>query len=126
MKRWKIILAFVAVFLAGAIAGGVSAIRFAPMPFREMPDPAKLAAGLLHRLSSDLALRPEQVASIKPVLERSTEKAVGLHRQFMQSMGGNMDACDVEIERYLDAEQKAKFEAIRAKRPHFGEAAHTP
>jgi len=126
MKRWKIVLAFVAVFLAGVIAGGVTALRVVPPPFHGLPDPTKLAASLLRRLNSDLALRPEQVADIQPVLQRSAEKAAAFHREFIHSMDDNMDACDAEIERYLDPEQKAKFAAIRAKRPHFDQPAHAP
>ncbi len=120
MKHWKIILTFTAVFLAGAIVGGLAVMRFVTPPFFRVPDAAEMTAQMMHRLKADLALRPDQEASIQPILARSTEKAVSLHREFLHWMGDNIDACDLEIETYLDARQKAQFESIRAKRPHFG------
>ena len=120
MKRWKIILAFAAVFVAGTVVGGLTVMRFVPPPLGRVPDAAEMTAHMMRRLKADLALRPDQEASIQPILAHSVEQSVGLHREFLHWMGDNIDACDLEIEIFLDAKQKAQFESIRAKRPHFG------
>jgi hypothetical protein len=115
MKRWKIILAFAAVFFAGVIAGGLVALRFIPRPFGPHPTAAELTAHVMHRLKSDLALNPDQIAKIQPVVASTAEQTVAFHRELSARIRTAIDSSDLEIEGFLDSEQKAKFENVRAK-----------
>jgi len=119
MKRWKIILAFAAIFFAGVIAGGVAVIRIIPPPFGPLPDAAKMTAHLMRKLKSDLALTPDQEAKIQPVVARATEQTVAFHHELSARIRTAIDSSDLEIEGFLDAKQKAQFESLRAKRPHL-------
>jgi hypothetical protein len=118
MKRWKIVLAFAAVFLAGVIVGGLAIMRCIPPPFGPSPSAAKMTAHMMSRLNSDLALTPDQAAKIQPVIARATEQTVAFHRDLSARIRTAIDSSDLEIEGFLDPKQKAKFESIRAKHPH--------
>ena len=118
MKRWKIILAFAAVFFAGVIAGGLTVMRLLPPPFGHFPSSADMADRIMRGLKSDLALSPDQVAKIQPVVARSTEQFRAFHHELSARIRTAIDSSDLEIEGFLDSKQKAKFESIRAKRPH--------
>jgi hypothetical protein len=117
MKRWKITLAFVAVFFAGVIVGGMAVMRLIPPPFGPFSSAAKMTAHMMRRLKSDLELSPEQTAKIQPVIARATEQTVAIHRELSAQIRTAIDSSDLEIEGFLDSKQKAKFESIRAKRP---------
>ena len=119
MKRWKIALAFAAVFLAGVIAGGLMTVRFVHPPFGPFPSAAEMTAHMMRRLNSDLALSADQAAKIQPVVARSTEQTTAVHRELSGRIQATIDASDLEIEGFLDARQKARFESIRAKRPRL-------
>jgi hypothetical protein len=118
MKRWKVALAFAAVFLAGVIVGGSTVMRLIPPPFGPFPNAAaKMTERMMRMLKSDLALRPDQEEKIKPVVARTTEQTVGFHRELSARIQAAIDSSDLEIEAFLDPNQKAKFEKLRAKRP---------
>ena len=73
---------------------------------------------MMRMLKSDLALRPDQEEKIKPVVARTTEQTLGFHRELSARIQAAIDSSDLEIEAFLDPNQKAKFEKLRAKRPH--------
>jgi hypothetical protein len=114
MKRWKIVLAFAAVFFAGVIVGGVAVMRLIPPPFGHFPNAAEITARMMRRLQSDLDLSPDQAVKIRPVIARAAEQTVGLSAQIRALI----DSSDLEIEGFLDSKQKAKFESIHAKHQH--------
>ena len=122
MKRLKIILPFAAVFFAGVIAGGVTVMRLIPPPFGPFPNAAKMTAHMMRKLKSDLALSPDQEAKIEPVIARTTEQTVAFHHELSARIQAAIDSSDLQIEGFLDARQKAKFESIRAKRPRLPNA----
>jgi uncharacterized protein YneF (UPF0154 family) len=120
MKRWKFALAFAAVFVAGVIVGGLIVMRLIPPPFGPNPTTAaKMTERMMSMLKTDLNLRPDQEEKIKPVIARTTEQAVGFHRELSTRIQAAIDSSDLEIEGFMDSQQKAKFEKLRAKRPRL-------
>lgn len=119
MKRWKIILAFVAVFLAGALVGGVTVMRFVPPPFHGPPNEAEMTEHLMRMLKSELHLTPDQAARIQPIVVRVTQQMIGFHQEVAGRMDESIDASDREIAACLDPAQKVKFAEICAKRPRM-------
>jgi hypothetical protein len=73
-------------------------------------------------LRADLDLRPDQVEKIRPVIARTTEQTVDFHREFSTRIQTAIDSCDLEIEGFMDSQQKMKFEKLRAKRRHLPNA----
>jgi len=119
MKRWKIILAFVAVFLAGALVGGLTVMRFVPSPFHGPPNEAEMTEHLMRMLKSELHLTAEQAARIQPIVTRTTQQMFVIHQEVAGRMDESIDASDREIAAVLDPAQKTKFAELCAKRPRM-------
>lgn len=117
MKRWGIVLSFVAVFLAGALVGGAVTLRLAHEHFFKPPHSADMVEHILAELRSELALTPEQVGKIRPIVEKSTGEAEAYRRQIFQQLRVIFDASDEAIKGQLTSEQVAKFEKLKARRP---------
>jgi hypothetical protein len=117
MKLWKIVLSFVAVFLAGAFVGGAVTLRLAHEHFFRPPRPADMVAHIIADLRSELGLTPEQVDKIKPIVEKSTAEAEEYRRQIFQRLQAIFDASDDSIKAQLTSAQIIKFDQLKAKRP---------
>jgi hypothetical protein len=117
MKRWKIVLSFVAVFLAGALVGGAVTLRLAHEHFFKPPQPADMVAHIMKELRSELELTPEQVEKIQPIVEKSTAEAEENRRQIFQRLHAIFEASDEAIKAQLTSVQVTKFEQLKARRP---------
>lgn len=117
MKRWKIVLSFVAVFLAGALVGGAVTLRLAHEHFFRPPRPADMVAHIIKELRTELELTPEQVEKIQPIVEKSTAEAEQYRHQIFQRLQTIFDASDDAIKAQLTNAQITKFEQLKARRP---------
>jgi len=116
MKRWKIVLSFVTIFLAGALVGGALTLRFAHEHFFKPPRAGEMAEHIVTELRTELKLSPDQVAKIKPIVENSTSQAETYHREVFQRLQAIFDASDDAIKAQLTSEQVTKFEQLKARR----------
>jgi Spy/CpxP family protein refolding chaperone len=121
MKRWKIILSFLAVFLAGGIVGSALSLRFMHHLFFSPPLAAEMTQKLMQNMRSDLQLTPEQAAQIEPIVARATESATALHRDVLSRVKKLFEDSDNEIGALLTPEQQALFEKVKARRPNLPE-----
>src|SRR5437588_8776274 len=70
--RWKLILAFVLVFLAGAACGFFGAFH-AHYFFARM-GPGSMAQHMKQRLRAELKLTPEQMQQISPIIDHAASQ----------------------------------------------------
>jgi Spy/CpxP family protein refolding chaperone len=120
MKPWKLILAFLVVFAAGAVTGGFTAGRFFHGPFRSPPGATQIADHVMRDFKNDVDLKPEQTPQIREIVFRHAEELVALHRDLATRMRATIAESDREVTALLDEKQKAQFEKMRANRPPLG------
>jgi len=115
-KTWKVILAFIGIFVAGLVVGGLVTLRVvkALTPPR-LASPEQFGPQLMKRFTDDLALTPAQQEQIKPLIARAAEELHQMRRTTMQNSQAIIDRTESDIAAVLTPEQRAKFEQMRAE-----------
>jgi len=96
-KPWKVIWAFIGVFVAGSLFGGLLALRFdltrhwMAAKHAVGPADAPVNPSLMQRFAKRLKLTPEQKEQLRPVMERAGEdfrRIALLDRLDLAALGG--------------------------------------
>jgi hypothetical protein len=102
ISKTKAVLYLLAVFLAGAVTGGVGGASLA-RSFRPLPPPHRdLPAHIVAGLQRELCLTAEQVSQITPLVRTQTAENVEL-------IIAGMRRTDAQIERFLTPDQITKL-----------------
>ncbi|HTO02118.1 MAG TPA: hypothetical protein VL069_00385 [Opitutus sp.] len=108
-QPWKVVLAFVGVFLAGVICGG-------PLLdwVRERSDANRppFAERTMRRFEKELKLTVAQKEKIEPVLLRTQTQWRQFRQENVRNLMGVIDRMHADIEVELTPEQRVKLEAI--------------
>ncbi len=117
-KPWKVILAFLGVFLAGAVFGGFLSLRVARHFFESAkprgPVPLEqFSPQMFKRLAEKLELTPEQKEKIRPILKQTEEEMRRLRQSGMRESMAVADRMHDEVSALLTPEQKAKLESMK-------------
>ncbi len=110
-KPWKVAVAFAVVFLAGGVTGGLVAVRMAPTFVQRRVFSEQFATTQMRILTEALALTPQQVEKIRPVVTTTGEDLVRLRRD----TSATFDRMHAGIIRELNPEQRAKHEEFLAR-----------
>jgi len=124
-KSWRVILAFVGIFMAGTVTGGLIALRMAPS-LREqrlpsvlrpsaMSTPRPFQPQFLRRMAEQLDLTAEQKESIKPIETRTIEELRRLRRETQHDTELIIERAQDEIRALLTPVQQGKFDESIAK-----------
>lgn len=117
-KNWRVIFAFVGIFIAGAVSG----LLLAPRVFNHVAERRGPATGrapaavqqlgpqLFRRLTERLNLTEEQREKIKPIEVRTTEDLRRLRRETQHSTELALERMQDEISAILTPEQRVQFE----------------
>ncbi|HTZ20673.1 MAG TPA: hypothetical protein VMC06_07305 [Opitutaceae bacterium] len=116
-KTWKVVLAFIGIFLAGAVAGGFVSLRFVKTPppqvlQRTVPE-QQWVIGQMRRFVNELKLDEAQRGQVKPALERAAADIRRLRRRTYRETMDIIESMNNEIAPMLTEVQKEKFEDIR-------------
>ncbi len=132
-KPWKVIFAFVAVFIAGAIFGGVFTLRTSGKRWAGPPAPkvriekrpatpgpgaaAGQASGtaptMMRQFTQRLKLTPEQRKAISPILARAAEDWQRLRRENVENTTRVNERMYADVAAQLSPEQRAELEVMR-------------
>lgn len=118
-KPWKVILAFLGVFLAGAVFGGFLSMRVARRfmenpPLREPGQPGgQFSPQVLKRLSERLDLTPAQEEKIRPILKQTEEEMRRLRQSGFRETIAVAERMHEQVAALLTPEQKTKLDAMR-------------
>ncbi len=132
-QKWKVLLAFAGIFVAGAIAGGVVALRVekeraaATAAEKERvardKDAGKISPQLMGQLTSQLALDKAQKERIQPIIDQTAEKIATLNQDYREATQDYREETmklreemEHEISGLLSAEQRKKLADGQAKR----------
>jgi Spy/CpxP family protein refolding chaperone len=126
-KPWKVVLAFTAIFLAGAVFGGLLAIRVGPRLFQKRNGPPPPASpAVLRHLTERLDLTAAQKEKIRPLVDRAEEEirpiteryneaARPLRQQSIKDTGAIVRRLQQEISSELTPDQRKKLEKMKER-----------
>lgn len=121
-NRVKAYLALAGAFVLGGVVAGAGYHAYATQKNAELfaGDREAIEARRVEVMSRELGLSSEQEAQVRELFRRHAPERRRLMREAMQSCGAAMSAhrerLDAEIRALLDAEQRVRFEALRAER----------
>lgn len=122
MSNWKVILATLAIFATGVMAGGALVWKLAPRPeaSRELPfDPREMRQGYVNHLEHELSLTVDQREKISVVLSNSHERVKLIFEDFNPKMRKEMEQVRDEIKAELQPGQQELFDELRKRRNRY-------
>ena len=112
--RWKLIVAFVLIFLAGAACGFFGAIHMHQAFFARMA-PASMAQHMKERMRAELKLTPDQMQKISPIIDRTASQLQTVRDQTMQNVHEIFSQSHREMEPLLTPEQRVKLKQMEER-----------
>lgn len=133
-KPWKVVLAFISVFIAGAVFGGLFTVGSArramaahkqpgPVvtppgsqpPGKAPPPPAPLGPAIIRQITTRLSLTADQKEKIRPIVTRAAEDLQRLRRENLQDTTRTMERMYADVSAMLTPEQRTELEEMRRK-----------
>ncbi|MEO6873509.1 MAG: hypothetical protein ABI222_01680 [Opitutaceae bacterium] len=109
-KPWKVIMAFTGIFVAGILVGGLVTLRWGKAFVQHRPMGEQYGPQLMHRLTKELELTPEEQAKVNPIVTAASEELRELRRTTQRSSATVLARMQADIAAVLNPVQKAKFE----------------
>ena len=119
------------IFLAGAGSGALVAWQVSRrVPVAPVP-PAEIGARLRARFQSQLALTPDQVQKIDPMIDHAMLRVEAIRQETASHVFANVSQLHEQMLTVLTPEQKTKFEELERERrvrllQKFGPATNAP
>lgn len=119
------------IFLAGAGSGALVAWQVSRrVPVAPLP-PAEIGARLRARFQSQLALTPDQVQKIDPMIDQAMLRVEAIRQETASHVFANVSKLHEQVLTVLTPEQKTQFEELERERrdrlrQKFGPATNTP
>jgi hypothetical protein len=113
LGRWKIVLALIATFVAGAVTGSLltsRAIRDA-IP-RAQQSRSSSSIGTMDPLWSDLRLKPEQSEKINPILRQMSDEIGNLRSLALREIEGILSRGQDRMSPILQPDQRTRLQHI--------------
>ena len=115
--RWKLVLAFVLVFLAGAACGFFGAFHVHHV-FAQM-EPGSMAQRMKQRLRAELKLTPEQMQQVSPIVDRAVSQLKTKREQTMRDVHEIFKQTHRDMQPFLTPEQRTKLEQLEKRHRHL-------
>jgi Spy/CpxP family protein refolding chaperone len=116
-KTWKVVLAFTAVFLAGAIFGGLLVLRASPRLAQRRGAPAlpAIPPAVLRHMADRLELTNEQKEKIRPLVDGAEDEIRQLRQISIKETGMILRSLQQTLAVELTAEQRKKLEKMQER-----------
>lgn len=118
LTRKQVLASLAAVFVAGAVAGvavGYPLGRQASLQRPPRP-PRDMATHILEKYTRELALTPNQVAQVEPMLQDASQRVRVLHKENFRQTDAIMQDCNRRILALLDGGQQQRFKEMEERR----------
>lgn len=113
-KPWKVVFAFTAIFLAGAIFGGLLTMRFGQHPGSKRGAPPSPPSPVMLRIFADrLELTSEQREKFRPMVELADKEMRHMRQVSLKEAGAVLRRLQQEFAKELTLEQRAKLEKMQ-------------
>ena len=135
-KPWKVVFAFICVFMAGAVFGGFFTLRGAKRreletpvvtpppvqtagavqrPLPPAPVGVQIQPAIMRQFTQRLHLTVDQREKIKPVVAHATEELQRLRRENLHDTTRVMETMYADVAASLTPEQRAELEDMKKK-----------
>jgi len=112
--KWKLIVGFVLVFLAGGMTGAFFGASQARHFFFAQHHRSMLGERMRQRLRVELKLTPEQVTKISPLIDNATAQLEQIRIETGRRVHQTMTQMHRQMAANLTDEQRAKLERIES------------
>jgi len=112
-KPWKVILAFLGVFLAGAVFGGLLVLRAARNHDMKSAAMDRFTTMVLTRYSNRLALTSEQKEIIRPIVMKAEGELRRVRNAGFKETVAIAEKMNEEVAKVLTPEQAGKLQKLR-------------
>ena len=118
-QKAKISITLIAIFVAGAIAGGFGVSSFSSRG--RPPALGNLSERQMSRMVSELALTEDQIARIQPIIDNISEEIRSVRHESMAEFARLYKDMEKRVIAELTSEQTDKFKARQEERRHRAE-----
>ena len=131
ISKWKLGVYVLAIFQAGGGSGALIGWQVCRRtPVAPVP-PAEIGARLRARFQSRLALTPDQVQKIEPMIDQAMRRVEAIRKDTASQVFANVSNMHEQVLTVLTPEQKARFEELERERrdylrQKFGPATNSP
>ncbi|MCZ7636442.1 MAG: hypothetical protein M5U12_10710 [Verrucomicrobia bacterium] len=116
LTKVRAALYLVAVFLAGAVVGGVAVYAWGrPAPFRPPPPVEEIAKEIAARYQKELGLSEADVERLRPIAAEAAQAMVELHHDVMQRVITQFRRTHEQMATWLTPEKLEKLRAFEAR-----------
>ena len=116
LSKWKLGVYVLAIFLAGGGSGAFVGWQMCRRtPIAPAP-PAEIGAHLRARFQSQLALTPEQLQKIDPMIDEAMHRVEAIRKETASQVFANVTTLHEQVLAVLTPEQKVKFEVLERER----------
>ncbi len=113
----KVIAYMLALFVAGGICGAMVAARLTVNAQTLIVNRApEIAEKIQKKLATRLALTPDQLTKIQPLIEKTSEEIEASHRDCLKRISSAIDDLHTELGPVLTPEQKPMLTALDEER----------
>jgi hypothetical protein len=117
MKRWRLIIGVVVVFILGVLVGSLGTQLYQRQwSERFWKDPAERRALFLRKLTKELRLTEEQQQEFKVIIGDVDKNLEALHRERRAEVKEILDEGFSRMNEKLSPDQQKKLEELRARR----------
>jgi hypothetical protein len=114
LRRWKLILALVVVFVAGLAVGIAGTLRAVQKRIQDAQNPATWTPRTLDWLRKELRLTPEQEEKVRPAVEEAVAELKDLRDNADRTRRALIGRMLFQVSDHLDETQREKLRDIVA------------
>ncbi len=111
--KWKLAFAFLLVFIAGIMTGGLFSAYHIHRLFLGPPHSGSVAERMRNHLRRELRLTSEQETKIFPIVDATSAKLEAIRIETAQRVRNAMEESHREIAPQLTPEQQKKLDAMK-------------
>jgi len=124
--KWKLIIGFVLVFVAGGMTGAFLGASHARHLFFAQPHRGMISQRMRDHYRAKLNLTPEQVAKISPIIDKAAAQLEEIRGTTGRRVHETIAEAHREMAADLTEEQRAKLQEIEARHRRWHHQAREP
>jgi Spy/CpxP family protein refolding chaperone len=111
--KWKLVIALLLVFVAGATTGGLLSSLHMRRHFLGPPHSGEVGDRMREHLRRALDLTPEQTEKIAPIVDATSAKLEAIRVETAQRVRSAMEESERQISPQLTPEQQTKLQKLK-------------